>query len=303
MKRLNTYQFYELGVALHQFSQVKSSGCTIGDLLWPALTAMAELSKYTGEGGVFSQSSKRAATIFLATLINAGVPSDYRDLPKLDTKLEVKSYQVDAIKRTLADLETVMSNDLPGVPTYFVVPKGIYSTDDLITHAVNHIPEQVRTELPAKAKLDICEAGKCLAFEVATGSAFHMWRAVESVMNRYHEALTGKTFEAAKVKRNWANYIEALEKAGAEEKITVFLNHIRVEYRNPISHPDDTLELDEAFNLFGAALSVVGMTLKAIRQLKVEAALLPSVAPKSLAAAMAAEGSTQTEKADEESVP
>jgi hypothetical protein len=184
------------------------------------------------------------------------------------TDTPLQPYQISLLSQKAKDFETVLANELPGLATYSVSPKGIYSTDDLITNAELQIPEKYRHVLSEKAKADIQQAGKCLAFELPTASAFHMWRAVESIMDSYHEALTTKNFADAGVTRNWGAYIKALEAAKAERKITVFLDHIREGYRNPISHPNEMLELDEAFALFGPATSVIGQLLKEILEIE-----------------------------------
>ena len=109
-------------------------------------------------------------------------------------------------------------------------------------------------------------------------------------MDSYHGALTTKTFAEAGVTRNWGAYIKALETAKAEKKITVFLDHIREECRNPISHPNEMLELDEAFALFGPAISVVGQMLREILEIQerekkaAEVAALAVPPPKTAAA-------------------
>jgi hypothetical protein len=135
---------------------------------------------------------------------------------------------------------------------------------DLISNADDHIPYALRAAVPEKAKKDLAESGRCLAFQLPTAAPFHMWRALETVMDAYYKALTKKSFEENKIMRNWAAYIEALENAHADKKITKFLDHIRSEYRNPVSHPSETLEPDDAFNLFGTGLSAIGQTCKAI---------------------------------------
>jgi hypothetical protein len=60
-----------------------------------------------------------------------------------------------------------------------------------------------------------------------------MWRALEVTFGEYYVSLTGKSFENAKIARNWGAYIKALNEAGADAKITGNLDHIRAEYRNP----------------------------------------------------------------------
>ena len=68
------------------------------------------------------------------------------------------------------EFETVLANELPGLATYVVSPKGIFSTDDLIANAERQISEKCRGALNEKARGDIQQAGKCLAFELPTAS-------------------------------------------------------------------------------------------------------------------------------------
>ena len=112
--------------------------------------------------------------------------------------------------------------------------------------------------------MDIILAGKCLAFDVSTASAFHMWRALEIVFGAYYVSITGRTFEDDSVPRNWGKYIDALKKAGANAEITGNLNHIRAAYRNPIMHPNVNVTEDEAFSLFGIGISAITQTMQAI---------------------------------------
>ena len=272
MKKLNTYEIYRLGIVLHPISQFSyTEGMEIGPMLFPMLRAKMALLEHMSQGGIFSPSCKRAAGALIRAFRALGLPDDIDAVFEVDHKTRIEnSYAVSQVIQKLKDFETILANELPGLATYFVLAKGIYSTDDLITQAEHHLPEAVRGFLPPKAAFDIKESGKCLAFEIPTGSAFHMWRAVESVMDAYYKSLTGKSFEDAHITRNWGHYISALQKAQAKAKITVFLDHIREEYRNPIAHPDDTLELDESFNLFGAAFSVMGQMLKEIKDLTEE---------------------------------
>ena len=217
----------------------------------------------------FSPSLKRAAGVVLRAIYALGIPNEDEPAPEVgEDPAPIQAFQLGWLVQRAKDLETVLANELPGLATYSVSPKGIFSTDDLITNAELQIPEAYRSVLNDKAKADIQQAGKCLAFELPTASAFHMWRSVESVMDSYHEALTRKSFLDAGVTRNWGAYIKALETARAEKKITVFLDHIREEYRNPISHPNEMLELDEAFALFGPAISAIGQMLKEICEIR-----------------------------------
>ena len=283
MKKLNTYTIYEFCTRITPLLTLKhSAGMTRKDLLFPLLNAKMALETQVEPSGFFSPSLRRSAGALLRAINNAGVDSTELMFHKLEEP--VSPHTVSAVVQRTREFETVLANELPGLATYAVSTKGIYSTDDLISHAEHHIPESMRRVLSEKASEDLQQAGKCLAFEVATASAFHMWRAVESVMDSYHEGLTGKTFAEAGVTRNWGQYISALQNAAAQDKITVFLDHIRKEYRNPISHPEDTLDPDEAFALFGAAMSAITQMLRAITEAKKPRPISPPDGLVSLAA-------------------
>jgi hypothetical protein len=86
-------------------------------------------------------------------------------------------------------------------------------------------------------------------------------------MGTYYCAITkGKGFADDGVAMNWGAYIAALRNKGADNKITTFLDHIRDEYRNPHTHPDASIDIDEAQRLFSVALSSIDQMMRAIQQ-------------------------------------
>lgn len=282
MLKLNTHGIYDLAVRIHPLGEIThTEGMTLGNIVWPLLLARASLLYYArDDSSFFSSSLKRAAEALVGEFRGLGIPEklnwEGEGGQQVDQNAQLASWHISSLTQAVKDFETVMANELPGLAIYYVLQKGIYSTDDLLSHAHHHLPEDVRKQLPGKASQDICEAGKCLAFELATASAFHMWRGLETVMDFYHLRLTGHSFEAASVTRNWGHYIKALKDAKAETRITVFLDHIREEYRNPISHPSDTLNIDESFSLFSAGLSAITQAMKAALKLP---NVLPSAVP------------------------
>jgi hypothetical protein len=263
VKKLNTHQLYQLAIVIHPLVGLAQKDCTVGDILWPMFRAHSKLSQQIKEG-IFSPSLKRAAAELMRSFNSRGLPESIVDIFDVDNKKPISAYEIGSLSRAASDFETVLANELPGLATYFVSQQGLYATDDLISQAVSHIPERLRSSVPEKACRDIGEAGKCLAFQLPTACAFHMWRALETMMDRYYSALTGNSFADDNVVRNWDKYITALEGVGAESKITEFLDHIRQEYRNPISHPSETLEQDDAFSLFGTGLSAITQVAKAV---------------------------------------
>jgi hypothetical protein len=290
MKRLNTHSLYLLGqrvIALTNLTYKEGMTTTEASVFVTLFRAERAL-KVQIHSDFFSPSLKRSAGAVLRAIYALGIPNEDEPEPEVgEDPAPIQSFALNFLVQKAKDFEVVLANELPGLATYSVTPKGVFSTDDLIANAELQIPEGYRSTLSEKVKADIQQAGKCLAFELPTASAFHMWRSVESVMDSYHEALTGKSFADAGITRNWGAYIKALEGAKAENKITVFLDHIREEYRNPISHPNEILELDEAFALFGPAISSIGQMLKEICQKRKEEAIMTalSVPPPKAAAA------------------
>jgi hypothetical protein len=266
MKKLNTHEMYRLAQIVGRVSELEyQDGMKLQTVFFPVARLDLFLRKHLQEE-MFSPSMKRSAAAITRAIYNL----QEKDVMDADANQEVQSWQLSTLTQTIKEFEIVIANELPGLATYIVSSKGIYSTNELIVNAEEHIPESLRPLLPLQALKDFNEAGKCLAFEVATASAFHMFRAVESVMEEYFKIVLsgGKSFEDVGASRNWGAYIKAMNDAGANSKITVLLNHIREEYRNPVTHPNETLDIEQAFGLFGVSASAITQMLRAIAEKK-----------------------------------
>jgi hypothetical protein len=105
--------------------------------------------------------------------------------------------------------------------------------------------------------------GKCIAYDVPTGAAFHILRGTEVVIRSYYLHVTG-TLPKPKL-RNWGAYVKNLRSAGADPKITGYIEHLRELYRNPVFHPEDNLSPEDAQMSLGACISAMCQMLIAIR--------------------------------------
>jgi hypothetical protein len=273
MKKLNLHEIYTFSKALYPLSLLKGDMTFQSQIfsLWTAREALLTMLK---EDSPLLATARRAGAK-LVEVIDETVPRNLKGVVKAGDKSEM-SYNAILIKDSLQEFESVLGNDMPGIAAYLVSQKGIYNTEDLINNAENYFPSDLRCLLPSQARVDLREAGRCLAYELATACVFHLWRAVEAVMLQYFHQLSGKPYEANN--KNWGAYIKRLEEAGADTKITVFLDHVRKEYRNPQTHPESNVDILEAQQLFGAAMSSINQMLKTIRTLQSESisALLPS---------------------------
>lgn len=179
---------------------------------------------------------------------------------------ETKDYQADAIFKEVINkaktFETVLSAELENLATYHVTQKGIYSTPELVERAELALPESVREKLDTQILNEIRESGRCLAFDNATASGFHIMRATEAVMHQYYLAVCEP--EDTKKLVSWGAYIKALRDSTDPtilETVAV-LQQIKDNDRNLIMHPERILSPDDAFTLFevakGAMMSMAG---------------------------------------------
>jgi hypothetical protein len=258
MKKLNPYDLYVFGTRLAPLESIKED-TKLGEVSLKLWFARANLLEFTADDSMLPAASKRAAN----ELIKAIDSTISRDFSKIDNEKQITWSESYHVREKVNALGTVLQNDMPGISAYVVMQKGIYKTDDLIVHAEYALLENIRKHLPAQAKVDMQEAGRCLAYELPIACAFHMYRAMEEVMRYYYQVLTGKTFKEAGIKRGWDAYIKALNEAGAENKVTQFLNHVRAEYRNPQTHPDEIIDIQEAYALLGAAVSSINQMILA----------------------------------------
>lgn len=154
-------------------------------------------------------------------------------------------------------LQTVLQFEGPDLPIYLTSRRGMYHPNDLVDHADEHLTDEAMEYMPEQCRIDIRAAGRCLAFDVETASAFHMLRAIESALGVYYHRLTGKTFKEAGVTRNWGKYIEALREAGAIEGVIIQLEAIRITRRNPILHPEENVDRNDGLRIFNNGLALI----------------------------------------------
>jgi hypothetical protein len=265
VKKFNPYETYSLGKQLFPVLNFAEKDYNYSEIMWPLYMARMTLLAQIKTSTVFQSASNRAAGSAIGA-INSVISENIDEMIKVENDKKVTQYEIHNIKNHIQNLETVLSNDMPGVSAYVVSQKGIYKTDDLISHADHNFPKEIRKDIPEQAIKDLIESGKCLAFEVPTACAFHLWRAVETVMGAYYQKLTKSTFDSDGVHKNWGAYSKALVEKGADSNITKFLDHIRESYRNPQTHPEAMLEVNEALGLFGVATSAIQMMILEIQK-------------------------------------
>lgn len=155
-----------------------------------------------------------------------------------------------------------MLAELGVLPSFFVTQKGGFDTNTLLEAGQMLFPEELQAKVP-EAFFDCTEAAKALAYEVPTAAGFHIFRATEAVLRRYYAEVSGGT--AAPKVRTIKVYVRKMQKEKwGEEIILKTLEQMADLYRNPLSHPEAILTMDEAIGIVDIARSAVTAMLKAL---------------------------------------
>ncbi len=120
----------------------------------------------------------------------------------------------------------------------------------------------VFSKLPEISKIDLSEAGKCIAMERHTAGAFHILRAMEDVIKELYLSV---------IKRNrlkkpmWYGMVDAMQKKKRNrpnEALLDQLDSIRKHYRNPTQHPEKVYDSDEVQDLLASSIAAINMVAK-----------------------------------------
>ena len=103
------------------------------------------------------------------------------------------------------------------------------------------------------------------ALKLPTSAGFNLLRSVEGAIHQYYDVVSKGA--ARPSIRNMGNYIAALEKvSGVDDKMLEVLRSIKNLRRNPVMHPGDFLELDDALITFDVAKSAISTMTQLARE-------------------------------------
>lgn len=266
MIRITLFYQYRLASSLRPLSGLQA-GATLKDswyTLYNAETALTGLLSDLVIGPALRMSVQSINALIRAVKKLTSDTNQSRTLDLMD---------IYSVQSALTNFETVFGAELEVADVYLVIKKRGYDTLTLINKAENLFPPKLVNKVP-EAVLDIQQAGKCIAFELPTAAGFHLHRANELVLHRYYDAVTGG--EPRPKNRNIGGYLNALDKHGVgDEKVKSALRDLKDLHRNPLIHPEDTLEsIDDAIALLGSIQAVVVHMLKEIPENPLAAALL-----------------------------
>lgn len=169
------------------------------------------------------------------------------------------SWEITSLKLAANNYKIAVLAELGSADTYFVTRKGGFDTMSLLLSGEVLFPLDLGQKVP-EALYDTKEAAKCLAYDVPNACGFHLFRALEAVVRRYHAYVTGGS--APPKVRSLGVYIASLVKSGkGDPKIVATLKQMNDLHRNPLIHPEATLSNEEALTVLGVARSAVAAML------------------------------------------
>jgi hypothetical protein len=252
MNKLNLIHFYQLGKQMRTLRDAndkphRSFSHLIGKMIW--------VEKFLIETADIPFPKTHAKAHELRKILGSLIQKQKSE----DTTLEITEDEDFTMKRLLEAFEQEFEHDSREINILSVPHRCAYSTTILIERGEDLLPLAVKNGINTYAQHEIQEAGRSLAFGLSTAAGFHLARAVESVLRRYYDVLSGG---AARPKTKSGNdvamqgYINAV-RSWADPKVVSVLEQFAGLHRNPISHPEAILEEEEALTLVGISVSAV----------------------------------------------
>lgn len=269
MIQVDAMYLYGLGHAIHPLTELRGDA-PLREWLIPLYVARNAVEGLI-TNSVYQLRSSYPAGQKLLQAIKALTVDEERTTP-------INFMEAYEVSSKVSEFEHVLTAELGVTNLYLVQKIRGYDTTDLIQNGHVLFPPELLQKVP-EAIPDINQATKCIAWDLPTAAGFHLHRANESVLHRWYDAVSKGAHRPKG--RNIGDYLSVMnEKNFGSEKIRSALKDLKDLHRNPLIHPDESLEsIDEAIALMGSIHAVVVLMLKDIPTPIAPVAVTPSAAP------------------------
>lgn len=254
MIQVDPMYLYSLGYAIHPLSELRADA-DFKQWLIPLYFAQSSLEGLLGNSVYQLRTSQTAGRKLMGVL---------QELTKDPNREEnIGFYEAYQVTTGVTEFEHVLTAEFGISNLYLVQKMRGYDTTEFIQNGVVTFPPDLSVKVP-EAVSDLNQATKCIAFDLPTAAGFHLHRANESVLHRWYDAVTNNA--ARPTNRNIGDYLAALQsKNVGKPKILSALKDLKDLHRNPLIHPEESLEsMDEAIALMGSIHAVVTVMLRDI---------------------------------------
>lgn len=255
MQRINVQYFYLLASKLLPIRTLEA-GDKILNVFSVMYDAERELLSFVSNPFLPPATSYQAATD-LHSALSVLTVKPFTDEPDA---FEVTLNQADVanLQHLLQCFEIVLQAEFSRRDIFAVSKKGLYSTTDLIESGEGMVSLSARERMP-ELILDLHAAGRCVAFELPTAAAFHLYRAAEAATKVYILAVRGTPVSDTERKRGLGGYANCLKQRdlNVDERIYTSLEQLVRLHRNPGIHPDQHISSAEVIGTIGMVVSVI----------------------------------------------
>ena len=269
MIELDVYYFYWLSTLVTPLEGVKAE-MPLPAFVMPLALARVALNGFNERPALargYPRTADAANNLLLA--INAVVPPVGSTAPDINRRL--MEHEAQRIRVFGTALVAALQDEGKHGHVLKFEDQRCLSSYTLVEQIENCFPAECWQVIDDAAKKEFAEAGRCLCMERYTASGFHALRGVECVIRQYITTLTGSLPR----KRDWGSYIEALKQAGADASINAVLDNIRTLERNPLMHPEDWLDIDDAVGVFNISTTAIVRLAEGIRKQQAKDAATP----------------------------
>lgn len=286
LKRVNIIEYLDLSEKLgraRQATTIREGGIKAGFVYFSIVALVSDLQSFIDDDNGFNTSKHAAKELLweLNQFIDHHIMDDSSP-PQIDTKKldgNLHSWEYSSISTRIDAFKNVLSAECKEVEIYVVGQISIYKTSSLVSAGSQRIPSELAHLVPAEALTEFDSAGRCLAFDLPTACGFHALRGVEIMILKYLSNF-GASNENL---RTWNEYVQAVlslinVKNGPvpSKKVAAMLDRMRELDRNPLMHPQDTLDTTTADMLFSLSVITIVEMARDLKQLKNAASTDPT---------------------------
>ena len=263
MLRLNGYYLYELGHRLHSVADINvfpGEGAhlhTRAEVLGIVFVAQFALKEFVTASVYNLRSIRQAANELnehLESVIGHCSGTDNSDkLPSTDIVFQLQEKH--------REFEAVLKAELQSANIFLVQQKAAFDTLTLTESGHLAFPPDTLAFVP-EVEGDLNASMRCIAFDLPTAAAFHLHRALETVLGYYWDEVSGG--EDRPNNQTLGSYLQRLEKLDdVNEYLVPSLRDIKNLHRNPTIHADQSLQtVEAAIDLQGAIRAAISIMLR-----------------------------------------
>lgn len=272
MDRINLRSLYELGYMLHPLT-TQHDTTNRGDFVMETGLLRLRLGQLRRGDPVELRNETPVKTLLEAIEEVVNKPDGEEGLDWYSG--EIEGYRIKHISQLASNLEVILFNEFPLCHSYMISEEGLESIDTLIQNPQKAFDRKTISELESCAGNpldDFKESARCLAFGFSTACGFHVVRAAEAVLRKWHQLIKPQASDDTQ----WNNCIRELIAENKNEQddetkrrvggLLSMLDSLRDANRNPLMHPEMSLDPSQATSLFKLTTSLISsMTREIIR--------------------------------------